>query len=308
VIDDRVAVRHRGRLSRETGLATPSALSWVKRRPHFLFVAGAHVGEAHQIVKARTTVGRSPSADIMVLDEGTSREHVEILIDGDRLVVRDLNSTNGTFRNGEPIEAAEIAEGDKLTLGTTAVLMLSYRDGLDAAVEEHLCRAVTHDELTDALKRESFLERLESDLERSRRHSTPVALIAWDLDDLRALNDRHGYSAGDQILAATTKAVAGSIRREDAVGRRGGEEFTLSSRGTPPDVALKVAERLRRTVEETVVDCDGSPVRVTASFGVAESIANRIDDAGALLAAADAALARAKAEGKNRVDFYKSGI
>jgi diguanylate cyclase (GGDEF)-like protein len=298
VSDDQLTDRHRDR----------AALSWGRRRPHFLFVAGAHVGEVHEIVKARTTIGRSPSADIRILDEGTSREHVEILIKGDHLVVRDLDSTNGTFRNGERIEATEIGEGDKVTLGTTSVLMLSYRDGIDAAVEEHLCRAVTHDELTDALKRDSFLERLESDLVKSRRHSTPVALIAWDLDDLRTLNDRHGYSAGDRILAATTRAVTGAIRREDAIGRRGGEEFTLSSRGTRPDVALLVAERLRRKVEETVVESEGSSVRVTASFGVAECVANGIDDAEALLAAADAALGRAKVAGKNRVEFFKSGL
>jgi diguanylate cyclase (GGDEF)-like protein len=307
VIDEKLAPGLRGRTTRGGGLREPSALSWGKRRPHFLFVAGAHVGEVHQIVKARTTIGRSPSADIRILDDGTSREHVEILIEGDRLVVRDLDSTNGTFRNGDRIDVAEIAEGDKVTLGTTAVLMLSYRDGIDAAFEEHICRSVTHDELTDALKRESFLERLESDVAKSRRHSTPVALIAWDLDDLSSFNDRHGYSAGDRILAATTKAVTGSIRREDAIGRRGGEEFTLSSRGTRPEVALLVAERLRRRVEETAVDSDGSPARVTASFGVAECVANRIDDAETLLAAADAALGRAKAAGKNRVEFYKSG-
>ena len=289
------------------GHRNSASLSWGKRRPHFLFVAGAHVGEVHQIVKARTTIGRSPSADIRILDEGTSREHAEILLDGDRLVVRDLTSSNGTFHNGHRIEAAEVCEGDKVTLGSTAVLMVSYRDGVDAAFEEHLCRAVTHDELTDALKRESFLERLEGDLANSRRHSTPVALIAWDLDDLKSLNDRHGYAAGDRILAATTKAVTGAIRREDAVGRRGGEEFTMSSRGTRPDVALLVAERLRRRVADTVVESEGSSVRVTASFGVAESVANRIDDAEALLAAADAALGRAKAAGKNRVEFYKSG-
>jgi diguanylate cyclase (GGDEF)-like protein len=282
-------------------------LSWGSRRPHFIFVAGSHVGEVHQIVQARTTVGRSPSADLKILDEGTSREHLEILLDGDRIVVRDLDSTNGTFCNGERIEATELAEGDKVTLGSKAVLMLSYRDGLDAAFEEHLCRSVTHDELTHALKRESFLERLEGDLANSRRHATPVALIAWDLDDLRQLNDRHGRSAGDQILAATTKAVAGAIRREDAVGRHAGEAFTVSSRGTRPDVALNVAERLRRRVEETVVESEGSSVRVTASFGVAECVANGIDDAEALLAAADTALRRAKAAGKNRVELYTIG-
>src|SRR5262249_28074308 len=146
--------------------------------------------------KTRTTIGRSPSADIRIVDEGTSREHVEILLEEDRVVVRDLDSTNGTFRNGDRILAAEVAEGDSVALGSSAVLKVSYRDGIDAAFEEHMCRAVTHDELTDALRRESFLERLEGDLAKSRRHSTPVALIAWDLDGLRSLNDRHGHEAG----------------------------------------------------------------------------------------------------------------
>jgi diguanylate cyclase (GGDEF)-like protein len=283
---------------------------WTARRPHLLFVAGSRVGEVLQILKPRTTIGRSPSADLTILDEGTSREHVEILLEGERVVVRDLHSTNGTFVNSERIESAEVAEGDRVTLGPKATLMLSYRDGLDAAFEEHLCRMVTHDELTLALKREAFLERLESDISSARRHATPVTLIAWDLDDLKSLNDRHGYAMGDRILAATTKAVAGAIRPEDAIGRRGGEEFTLTSRGLSAEVALSVAERLRRRVAETVVEseADASSIRVTASFGVVESAANGITDAEGLLAAADAALGRAKATGKNRVELYKTDV
>jgi diguanylate cyclase (GGDEF)-like protein len=271
------------------------------KRPYLIVIAGAHVGELHKIVKARTTIGRAVTADIRIVDDGISRHHVEISLDGERVFIKDLGSTNGTFRNGERVEAAEIADGDKMSVGSTTILKFTFKDGVDEAFEAQLYRSATQDALTHALKREFFLERLESEVAFSLRHSVPLALILWDLDRFKEVNDRHGHPAGDLVLAAMGGAIKGNIRREDVFGRYGGEEFALTCRGTTQDVAKRLAERLRRAIEDTTVEAGAISLKVTASFGVAACPASGIAGPSELIAAADAAMYRAKALGRNCV-------
>jgi diguanylate cyclase (GGDEF)-like protein len=271
------------------------------KRPYLIVIAGAQVGELHKIVKPRTTIGRAVTADIRIVDEGISREHVAIMLDGDRVFVRDLTSTNGTFRNGERVEIAEIADGDKVSVGSTTILKFTFKDGIDEAYEAQIYRTALEDSLTRALKREFFLERLESEVAFSVRHSVPVALILWDLDRFKAVNDKHGHPAGDLVLAAMARTVKSAIRREDIFGRYGGEEFALTCRGTAPDVAWRMAERLRRAIEDTIVDGSEVSLNVTASFGVAACPSSGVGNPAELIAAADAAMYRAKALGRNRV-------
>jgi diguanylate cyclase (GGDEF)-like protein len=303
--DKRIEPRkERGDAVETTDTAAPvsSDLFGGTKRPYLIVIAGAQVGELHKIVKARTTIGRAQSADIRIVDDGISRHHVEVLLEGERVFVRDLNSTNGTFRNGERVELqAEVADGDKVSVGSTTILKFTFKDGIDEAYESQLYRSATRDGLTHALKREFFLERLESEVAFAVRHSVPLSLIMWDLDRFKAVNDQHGHPAGDLVLTATARAVQETIRREDLFGRYGGEEFALSCRGTPQDVASRMAERLRRAVEETVVDNNQLILHVTASFGVAACPSVGIANPTELIAAADAAMYRAKAEGRNRV-------
>jgi len=288
--------------------AVPARIVKGEKRPYLIVLGGTQLGELHKIVKVRTTIGRSESADIQIADDGISREHVEILLEGDRVVVRDLQSTNGTFCNGQPVEVRDVVEGDKISIGPTTILKFTYKDGIDAAYEQELYRTATHDDLTQALKREFFLERLESEVAFAVRHSVPVALIIWDLDKFKQVNDEHGHPAGDRVLSATARVVAGSIRREDVFGRYGGEEFGLACRGMPQDVAKAKADRLRRSIEDTVVDVGHTSLHVTASFGVASCPSAGIAEPKQLLAAADAAMYRAKAAGRNRVATPSSGI
>jgi diguanylate cyclase (GGDEF)-like protein len=270
--------------------------------PYLILIAGAHVGELHKIEKPRTVVGRGDGSDVKIVDDGISRHHLEIVLEGGRVIVRDLNSTNGTLRNGTSIHEAELVDGDKVHIGTTTVMKFTYRDSVDEAYERRLYLAATRDGLTEALKREFFLDRLESEVAYSLRHATPVALLLWDLDKFKEVNDRFGHQTGDLVLTATARTVAGSIRREDVFGRYGGEEFALACRGLSEDVAVRLAERLRGAIEATEIGCAAGPLRVTASFGVAMSPGAGGRGAVDLIAAADRAMYRAKSLGRNRVE------
>jgi diguanylate cyclase (GGDEF)-like protein len=272
------------------------------KRPYLMVIAGAQVGELHKVLKPRTTIGRAQDADIRIVDDGISRHHVEIRLEGDRVLIRDLGSTNGTFRNGTRVESVtEVADGDKVSVGSTTILKFTFKDGIDEAYESQLYRSATQDGLTHALKKEFFLERLEGEVAFAVRHSAPVALILWDLDRFKSVNDRYGHPAGDLVLSASARAVAATIRREDVFGRYGGEEFALTCRGTAQDVASRMAERFRRAIEETLVDIGDRSLQVTASFGVATCPSDGIASPSQLIAAADAAMYRAKAAGRNRV-------
>ncbi len=272
------------------------------RRPYLIIIAGTQVGQLHKITRSRTVVGRSPSADIRIVDDGISREHVEILLEGESVSIRDLKSTNGTYRNGARVEAGAVTDGDKISLGSTTILKFTYQDGIDEAYEQGFYRSALLDGLTKALKRDFFLERLEGEVAFSIRHASPLTLILWDLDHFKAVNDRHGHPGGDLILAATSQAVIGSIRREDVFGRYGGEEFALSCRATASEGALRTAERLRRAIERTAVDIGSEAVSVTASFGLATCPGKGIATLIELVAAADGAMYRAKRSGRNRVE------
>ena len=273
------------------------------RRPYLIIIAGTQVGQLHKIAKSRTVVGRSPNADIRIVDDGISREHVEILLDEESVSIRDLGSTNGTYRNGARVETGEVTDGDKISLGSTTILKFTYQDGIDEAYEQRFYRSALLDGLTKALKREFFLERLEGEVAYSVRHSSPLTLILWDLDHFKAVNDHYGHPVGDLILAATAQSVTRAIRREDAFGRYGGEEFALSCRATSLGGALRTSERLRKAIEGTAVDIGSASVSVTASFGVATCPSEGISTSTELVAAADAAMYKAKRSGRNRVEI-----
>jgi diguanylate cyclase (GGDEF)-like protein len=118
------------------------------------------------------------------------------------------------------------------------------------------------------------------------------------------LDTRSAPAGPDAVAGAvpTARAVAGVIRREDIFGRYGGEEFGLACRGASRDGIRRTAERLREAVERTVVEIESTALRVTASFGVALCPAVRVASAAELITAADAAMYRAKALGRNRVE------
>lgn len=270
------------------------------KRPYLIVLAGAHVGELHPLSQPRTILGRGPTADLRLMDEGVSRVHAEIVVRGNEVFARDLGSLNGTYHNGRRAAFCTLADGDKLVIGAMAALKFSFQDGLEEAFQRELYASAVRDPLTQALRKEFFLERLQAEVAFALRHSAPLALIFWDFDNFKRLNDQYGHPAGDRVLSTISQAIGHTIRCEDALGRWGGEEFALICRGTTPDEAFRAAERLRRLVERTSVELAHSMVNVTASFGLACCPAPGIASASDLLLAADAAMYRAKAAGKNQ--------
>ena len=160
-------------------------------------------------------------------------------------------------------------------------------------------QAVT-DELTGLANRRRFMEVVELELKRAERFQSPLGLLLVDLDDFKLVNDRFGHGTGDEVLRALSDVFRESLRDVDLAARLGGEEFAVLLPETDYPGAAGVAERLRAGLASLELKApEGERFGVTASFGVAVyPEAQSVDE---LLRAADAALYRAKAEGKNRV-------
>jgi diguanylate cyclase (GGDEF)-like protein len=156
------------------------------------------------------------------------------------------------------------------------------------------------DSLTGLANRRSLEETLRGELARAARFGDSVSVVFADLDKFKAVNDRFGHAAGDEVLKAFAGALRATVRESDVAGRWGGEEFALVLSGTDAEGGARFAERARSMIENTGVEMpDGTVIHVTASFGVASFPESR--DLRDVLAAADAALYEAKREGRNRV-------
>lgn len=162
---------------------------------------------------------------------------------------------------------------------------------------EELERLSVTDQLTGLYNRRRLMEVLETEVHRSKRNLHPFALLIMDVDHFKKFNDAHGHLAGDQVLAGVAEVLRETTREIDTAARYGGEEFVAVLPETALDAAVDVAERIRATLASRIFEGR----RVTLSIGAAEFPAHG-DDAQLLIAAADAALYRAKGAGRNRVE------
>ncbi len=180
---------------------------------------------------------------------------------------------------------------------------MALRDRTRMADELH--KAAITDGLTALYNRRFMEELLRIEAERAVRNRTPLSLILLDLDRFKDINDQYGHAAGDAALVQTADRLRRAIRSSDVTARYGGEEFLCLLPDTGEDAALKVAEELRSEMSRTPVSVTGGSATVlTASFGVATvepSDGRSTVDVDRLVIAADQALYRAKASGRNRV-------
>ena len=171
-----------------------------------------------------------------------------------------------------------------------------------AAREEAAVHRALHDTLTGLPNRDLFSDRLALTLARARRGGAPPAVLIADLDQFKLINDSLGHQAGDELLRAVAPRLASAVRDTDTVARFGGDEFVVLCDGVGSEQqALDLAQRLADVLDEPITVA-GSPVYMSASFGVA--YATHDSNAEDLLRDADAALYRAKARGRGRCELF----
>ena len=168
-------------------------------------------------------------------------------------------------------------------------------------VRDALAHQATHDPLTEILNRRAILERLAREISRAKRDKGTLSVGMCDIDHFKDINDAHGHQAGDEALVAFSRCIEGRLRDYDSFGRYGGEEFLVIAPGSMGHSGESLYERLRAGVAETEIATTSGKISLTVSIGVAPGTG--LSSVDALLAAADAALYQAKAEGRNRVAY-----
>jgi len=183
--------------------------------------------------------------------------------------------------------------------------LLAEKEALTAKLEEanrQLERHAATDGLTGLLNHRAFQEALHRDLHRISRSGVPLSIVMLDVDHFKSVNDTHGHQAGDLVLNRVAELIVASTREGDVPARYGGEEFAVILPGTCKTDALLVASRIRERLETASIKVAGSVVEITASFGVS-TVDGRDSHmlAEEVIAAADRAMYKAKAKGRNCV-------
>lgn len=268
-----------------------------------LVVQGADVDLGTHVVCDRPiTAGRDPDVELPLRDGSISRRHCRIERDGNAgtYQVVDLGSTNGTRVNGKPVRTpVRLHEGDKIFLGTS-VLRFSLADTFDVEYQAKLESIVTTDPLTGLLSQRRFDGEFADAIQKARLDGAPLSVLVMDMDGLKQVNDTHGHEMGGFAIAETARIIRTVVEPRGSACRFGGDEFMAYLPGHDREAAVAVAEEIRAGMESHVFEKDGVRIRPTLSLGVA-SLPDSGETAEELFRAADRALYRAKAAGRNRV-------
>jgi diguanylate cyclase (GGDEF)-like protein len=239
--------------------------------------------------------------ELFLLDRHFSRVHRTLAVGSGvlaafylgRLVAYVLEGPDGTvFLAAFGSVPATVCSAVIMVVASFTMAELSY----EQQTQDLRARA-TVDGLTGLLNRTAFLDLAEDELRRLNRARTTASLILADLDHFKAINDEYGHSAGDTALQAFAEACTSTVRSTDLVGRYGGEEFILLLPGVTQEragqIAADISARLQASASAVI------PRLPTSSYGIASATPGRVD-LDAMIAAADAALYRAKTLGRNR--------
>jgi diguanylate cyclase (GGDEF)-like protein len=169
------------------------------------------------------------------------------------------------------------------------------------ADNRRLMALATTDPLTRVLNRRALADRLAIEMDRARRYASELAILLIDLDFFKRINDTAGHLVGDEVLRQLAARIQSGVRTVDIVARYGGEEFVVILPETSAAGAMTFADRLRMAIETHEFPVGEGNLRLTVSIGVSTFPAANVASADDLFARADAAMYRAKQDGRNQV-------
>jgi diguanylate cyclase (GGDEF)-like protein len=255
----------------------------------------------HVLLERPVVIGRDPSVELPLVDEGISRRHCSVTPVEGGYWLEDLRSTNGTVLNGEPLGASprRLQPGDRIYLGS-CVVKFTYSDALEVGYHAQMDTLIGTDDLTGLIAKRRFDAAYVRAVDAARSGGTKLAVMMLDLDGLKQINDTHGHPVGAHTIAEVGRIIGGAIGSRGAVCRFGGDEFAAFLPGLTKSQAKSVAESIRLDVARHHFEKDGVVLRPTISIGVA-ALPDDGESADKLLQRADEALYRAKRTGRDRV-------
>jgi two-component system cell cycle response regulator len=264
----------------------------------------ADFGKHYVLERKRTAIGREKANDIALSDGKVSKAHCEISVirssrGVEQISLLDLDSTNGTYVNGEAVVQATLKAGDKIQAGST-ILQLSYSDEIEREYHAKLFDFAARDALTGMYNKRFIVNELENYCRIARRSNRVFSIIMLDIDDFKQINDRYGHLAGDEYLKRIAGLFQRTLREQDIAGRIGGEEFLVILPETAIEGAFQLAVRVRKSVEDFVLSLQNHEIRTTISAGVCQ-YERGLKEVKDLLDLADQAMYEAKKSEKNKV-------
>ena len=223
-------------------------------------------------------------AEVLVKGAVEDREYRIINADGQVRWISDKCFINRQAEPGQPLIIVGIAEDITEKKRTEAELQ----------------RLATTDVLTQSSNRRHFFECAQREFAQARKQGVPLAFLLLDIDDFKVINDTYGHPQGDTVLQQIAESGRHALRRGDVFGRIGGEEFAAVFPGCAPDMAMQVAERLQRQIQQLSFNHDNQTFGITVSQGLT-NLTEKDESLDSLFARADAAMYEAKRQGKNRI-------
>jgi len=304
--EDRIAVRDEN--SSKTAvvqLSDKDLLVGGDRSATLLVIRGEGLGRRFALGQSTSVLGRLPEVDISIPDRSLSRRHCEIhcIEQGGRraYLLRDLDSTNGSYVNGRRVSELHLRDGDKLAVGDV-VLKFGLLDALEESFERELANRLRRDHLTGLFNVTAFYEELDKELRSVAAEGPCLGLLMLDVDGLKRVNDAHGHQLGTEVVRSVAHCIHRVVAGAGGVAALyGGDEFIAFLPGKAVTESLQLAEEIRRLVEATAVrNPHGVAVWVSVCVGVVgcPEHGHRRE---LLVRRADLALYQAKRGGRNRV-------
>lgn len=298
--------------------STSHTLTGSERRPVLVALGGELLATPIPLEQPRVTLGRALEADVRLNDAKASRLHACVSIETDPnsgqtvFKVQDLNSTNGTLLNGRAVTEAVLNHGDKILIGGQ-LFRFELLDEIDRAFQQQIQRLLGHDELTGLLTSKSFFTELRREAARAQETAQPFCVLMMDLDHFKTVNDSYGHLVGNRTLQDVGVIIKAALRSGDVAARFGGEEFAAFLLDADYLQGLVAAERVRRSIEQSVFSAamegaQAAPAfHLTVSIGVACSPEDATEPI-RLVELADSALYRAKRNGRNVTCAYRHSL
>lgn len=271
--------------------------------PHIQIMTGENAGQIFLLDNPETTLGRDESCEIQLMETGISRRHARFISIPGSVTLVDLNSTNGTYVSEKQIDKTTLSRGETISFGGAVLARFDYRTMGELEINQQIYEHVTSDVLTNTLKHDAFLERLNHQRSIALRDGNHFALALIRVDNFEALAKTSVHEVAYVLLKQLAEVLRRSTRLDDMIGRYDNETFIVYIHGTEAADSLMVANRIRTNVATTPFKLTSEErtldIPLTASLGLAQwspSVA-----LASLTTAVEVCLAEAQKQGGNRV-------
>ena len=269
-----------------------------------LAIGGELNGAVFDLPVGLISIGRNVENTYAMEFQGISRNHLRLEVLENQVTLVDPGSRNGSYLNNKQVKKPVVLKkGDVIKIGVIALKFIPRGDPERLTYDE-LNRTANTDGLTKCFNKSYFNQACDLAVKKSKITGTQLALIIFDIDHFKKLNDNYGHDAGDHVLREMTGLIrAQGAREDDIFARYGGEEFVILLPKTNLKQGYEIAERIRKLVEAHPFVYESQEIHMTVSVGVSD-YRQGVDTGTELFKRADKAVYQSKNNGRNQVHFY----